>query len=310
MGKFTVTNSSEKKIALRFKQSVHEKLAHNWRSVNGDIPEENGKAENYLDDLVQFWDGVKKKNPLWVPFSLGTGDVEELQQEIDRLSRKAKKKETFTEEEKYFLVSFYGWLAWGGLAYPIKWLPEASQLLRHYLHGKTNLLKIDPYIYQTSSIVKYAIAEMKNIILSDIAKSGKIRNNGSFGSPGNLHDCKRTREQQKTMGEIRDNGYLLAEQNNTRLHKADNRFPLYCTTTITNRSPSQFHTIWSVRSVWDYDSFEKQKAAGNNLVTELDLPMPGKKISIPDGLSEYLTKLGLARVFDYYAEWEEKWSQT
>jgi hypothetical protein len=241
MGKFTVTNSSEKKIALRFKQSVHEKLAHNWRSVKGDIPEENGKAENYLDDLVQFWDGAKKKNPLWVPFSLGMGDVEELQQEIDRLSRKAKKKETFTEEEKYFLVALYSFIAWGGM---LKWYPEASKLLRHYLDKSGDRLKIGSSLYQSSEIVQYAMAEMKKLISADAKNNGKLTVRADFSSQGSLKDTPRSFSEQCKSGAIVSNGTLMAEQDNKRLKNADNRFPLRAISNLVGNSGSRIRTKW------------------------------------------------------------------
>jgi len=41
-----------------------------------------------------------------------------------------------------------------------------------------------------------------------------------------------------------------------------------------------------------------------NLVTELALPK-GSKLKIPDGLSEYLTQIDLAKAFAYFSEWQE-----
>lgn len=303
MGQFTVANSSEKKITLRFKQTADEKLAHNWKSIKPEIPPEQGDSTTYLNKLNGFWQSVKQKNPLWIPFSLGTGDVEEIQAEIDRLTRKARKKESFAETEKEFLKSLYGWIAWGGLA---KWYPEASQLLRHYLNGNGSPLTIDSYIYRSSVIVKYAMDEIKKIIIDDIKRTGTIRNNGTIDSPGTVRDNHRNEAQQKTLGEVRNNGYLLTEQNNKRLKNADNQFPLYSKSAIIRGNSHRIQTQWSVRSVWDYDSIEKQRREDKNRVTSLDLPS-GKELLLPDGLSEYLTQLGIANVFDYNAEWEESW---
>jgi len=306
MGKFTVTNSSEKKVILRFKQTADEKLVHNWRSIKPDIPRENGTPEGYHDELSRFWDRIKQKNPLWIPLSLGTGDVDEIQKEIDRLTIKARKKQAFEKNERDFLIALYSWIAWGGF---IKWYPEASQLLRHYLHGNGTSIQIDAHIYKTSVIVKYAIDAIKKMIIDDINTTGRIRNNGNIDTPGTLPDIRRELSQQNTMGEVRNHGHLLAEQNNKRLKHADNQFPLYSKSKIASHGPMRIQTIWSVRSVWDYDSFEKQRRGNNNQVTGLDLPS-GKMLRLPDGLSEYLTQLELANVFDYYAEWEEIWNVT
>lgn len=66
-------------------------------------------------------------------------------------------------------------------------------------------------------------------------------------------------------------------------------------------------TTWRVDDYWDYTSFEKQKQLGRYDVTHL--PLAGDKVlKLPDGLSHYLTTLGLAKEFSYYSEWTEKWS--
>lgn len=303
MGKFDVVSHTAKKITMRFKSTADEKLVQNWNKINSDIPSEQADSTSYLTDLNRFWDKVKQNNPLWIPFSLGTGDVEEIQAEIDRLTRKARKKEAITDTEKDFLKSLYGWIAWGGLA---KWYPEACQLLRHYLKGQGQTLQINADVYKNSVIVRYATSEMKKVVLDDIKKSGFIRNEGSFSSVGLLKPTPRSLNEQKIKGAIVDNGILLTEQNNKRLKNADNRYPLYMKSTIVSKNPLKISTFWEVKSLWDYDSFETQRKNNKNLITELPLPS-GKVLMLPDGLSEYLTQIGIAQTFNYFANWKEEW---
>ena len=60
--------------------------------------------------------------------------------------------------------------------------------------------------------------------------------------------------------------------------------------------------LWFVNSKWDFESYE----SGKDYVTEL--PVDKKKnliLQIPDGLSNYLTKVNKAQEFYYGTDWEE-----
>jgi hypothetical protein len=280
------------------------RLRKHWAKIKTEVPKDNGDHEGMVEILSKFWDDVKKKNPFWLPFNLAIDDVDEIQKEIDRLTEKARKKEQFEQDEKDFLVSLYSWIAWGGL---IKWYPEACHLLRHYLNGKGQPVVLNPHVYKTSVIVNYAIAEMKKLIVEDIKKTGKIRGNGNFSSQGTLKDTPRSYAEQCEKGAIVENGTLMTEQNNKRLKNADNRYPLSSSSTILSNNPLRIKTIWSIRSRWDYDSFEIQKSKNKVLITELPLGA-NTNLRLPDGLSHYLVILGLAAEFNYSAEWHEEWS--
>jgi len=303
MGKYEIVSTNSDGITLKKRVSVITDFVKNWFDDEPNVPAEEDDAESIFDKLATYWDNVKEKNPLRIPFSLGTGDIEEIQDEINRLTKKAKSKEQFFQEEKDFLKALYSWIAWGGL---LKWYPEASKLLRHYLNGNGQRLQINEKVYKTSVIVKYAVGEIKKIICRDVNFNGTIRNNGEIPSVGTLQDLKRGGHEQNTKGTIRNGGYLLAEQENSRLKNADNQFPLESTSVIKSLNPVKIKTRWYIESIWDYDSFETQKKAKKNLVTELPLPH-GKKLKLPDGLSHYLTQIGLAQKYFYFAEWTEEW---
>lgn len=280
------------------------KLLKEWAAVKGKVPAEKGFAERMGKKLDRFWEEVEKENPLWIPWNLAIGDVEEIQAQVDRLTEKARRKDVFEAKEKDFLVALYSWIAWGGLA---KWLPEASQLLRHYLSCKGYPIEIDSYVYRSSVIVKYAMQEMKKGIQADIDKSGIIRNGGELQSIGMVKETKRSEAEQKEFGKIFDNGMLMAEQKNQRLKNTDNRFLLRATSTLVSQDPLKINIKWRVESTWDYEPFEKQKEEGKNYFTDLPL-LNNSKLRLHDGLSHYLEKLGLAKSFHHFANWEEDWN--
>lgn len=102
----------------------------------------------------------------------------------------------------------------------------------------------------------------------------------------------------RTEGKMKAGGVLEAAQNDHRLHKADGHFYLEAQTLLMKNGA--FKTVWSVDSVYDFEPFEKQ-----DYYTLI--PLGQSKLTLYDGLSEYMTKIGVAKVFDYRAEWIEVW---
>lgn len=280
------------------------KLLKEWAAVKGKVPAEKGFAERMGKKLDRFWEEVEKENPFWIPWNLATGDVDEIQAQVDRLTEKARRKDVFEAKEKDFLVALYSWIAWGGLA---KWLPEASQLLRHYLSCKGTVIEIDSYVYRSSTIVKYAMEEMKKGILEDIERAGSIRNGGDLQSIGMVKNTDRTAAEQNELGKVFDNGMLMTEQKNQRLKNTDNKFSITAKCTLVSSNPLQIAIQWRVKSRWDYEPFEKQKQDGKVLVTELPL-RNNSKLRLHDGLSSYMENLCLAKYFDHFSVWDEEWN--
>jgi hypothetical protein len=101
-----------------------------------------------------------------------------------------------------------------------------------------------------------------------------------------------------TEGKMKPNGVLESPQNNHRLHKTDGHF--YLDSFNVSTTNGSIKTIWSVSSIYDFESFEKK-----NYYTEI--PLGDFKLVLPDGLSEYMTHIGVANVFTYSAEWQELW---
>lgn len=92
---------------------------------------------------------------------------------------------------------------------------------------------------------------------------------------------------------------LLVEQSNISLKKTDHRFYLLVNTT--KGGNNFFMSRWSINSVYDFEPFEK------NHITDIDLTQEFV-LKLPDGLSHYLTTIGVAKNFKYTAIWNETWT--
>jgi hypothetical protein len=223
-----------------------------------------------------------------------------LQNTIDYLTCKAKNNMSFTDDEKEFMKELFEALWWGG---QIKGYKEAAQLANHYVNGKGKTLKISEEVYNKAVIVQDVANAMKQFIKAQATKRlpvGVTKSSDSqflrstFASP--LFKAKRNVNKQ---GYLLGNGALLAEQDNARLKNTDHRF--YLTATTTRINATAFMTKWSVNSVYDFEPF-----ASANYVTNIPVAT-GFILILPDGLSNYLTKISTAQDFKYFAEWNEKW---
>lgn len=153
--------------------------------------------------------------------------------------------------------------------------------------------KIKSEVYTTSKIVQYAESELKKIIADDF-RDGNV----SVGKRYDSRILKPTNRDSGTEGNVQSNGNLIVEQNNQRLKNTDRRFLLQVK--ILEISGNDIKLLWYVLSLWDFDPYEKA-----DHITEL--PINKKKeyvLRIPDGLSQYLTKVDRAAEFHHTAEWQ------
>lgn len=241
-------------------------------------------------------------SPLWnmgkvAKFDSST-DFKYLQDALHYLTCKAKAKLTFTADEKEFLVELYEAFWWGG---KYKGLSEAAQLANHYIHGDGKKLRISSEVYEKSPIVQATMTAMKKYIselINTKAYFQKIKcSNHQFMLKSYAQKLKRMNY--RTEGIMKATGVLEAAQNDHRLHKADGHFYLDAASVL--QPGNKVLTTWSVSSLYDFEPFEK-----HDYFTEI--PLGKYKLVLYDGLSEYMTRIGLADAFDYWAEWKEVWS--
>lgn len=257
----------------------------------------NQKAQACLAKKVDM-----PMSPLWnmaraAKYNAQT-DLKYLQEALNYLTCKARNKLTFEADEKEFLKEVYEAFYWGGR---YKGFKEAANLANHYVNGQGRLLTINAEIYSQSKVVQATMKAMKQHI-QDLAAAKKSFtrfkcNNPVFMATPYVTPLKRMNF--RTEGKMKAGGVLEAAQNDQRLHKADGHFYLEATTV---RAPNGgYKTVWSVDSIYDFEPFERK-----NYYTEI--PLGSNKLIIYDGLSEYMTRIGVAKVFNYRATWTEHWS--
>jgi hypothetical protein len=220
-----------------------------------------------------------------------------VQDALDYLTCKARAKMPFEAQDKEFMKEVYEAFYWGGL---YKGYKEAAQLANHYVNGGGKLLRINAEVYKNSKIVQATMAAMKAYVSElKVNKTTVTRlrsNNPAFVASKHALPLKKMNF--RTEGKMKSGGVLEAAQNDHRLHKADGHF--YLDAMMSFSDNGNVKTVWWIDSLYDFEPFEKQ-----NYYTLI--PLGGYKLTIYDGLSEYLTRVGVADVFDYRAEWNELW---
>jgi hypothetical protein len=149
-------------------------------------------------------------------------------------------------------------------------------------------------LYGNSVIVKYAMDEIKRMMLYDIS-TGQLNNfyNSEMlpSTPNRNID---------TEGRILEDGKLIAEQNNRRLKYADNRFIL--SAKIEQHKNNMIKLYWYVEGDYNFASYPIDFYSVFQIDSNNDM-----RLRIDDGLSAYLVEIGIAEVFCYRAEWNEIW---
>lgn len=255
------------------------------------------KAEECLSKKVDI-----PASPLWhmgKAAALGSdSSLKVMQEAIIYLTCKAQAKMAFNGDDKKFLKELYEAFWWGGNYSGFR---EAAKLANHYVNGNGATISINPEVYRTSKIVIATMTAMKDYIserkthgefISNLRCDHAVFLQSKYAAPLRAMNYK-------TEGKMKANGVLEAAQENHRLHKTDGHFYLSSLNHPSNNG--QIKTTWSVKSVYDFEPFEKK-----DYYTEI--PLGEFKLILPDGLSEYMTRIGVANVFHYSAEWHETWS--
>jgi hypothetical protein len=209
-------------------------------------------------------------------YKLATGDFSEIQHKVDLLEEKAIAKKQFTDDEKAFLKDLYGSLVFGGRLLGYK---EAAHMLEHYLKASGTPLKIDESIYLENKKVRQALHKVRVCINNDI-----------------LH---RTLKSHYYSGTIN-----IGYKENPRLFYFSNVFVLQAKPVKVAESYCSIR--WRVELTAHFPSYDEQKqkfGSYHYFRTPFTTNSKGETFTIDDGLSHYLSTVGLAKEFIYYAEW-------
>ena len=227
------------------------------------------------------------------------GSFDLLQNTVDYLECKARLNKDFSQNEKEFMKELFESMWWGG---KVRGFYEAAKLANHYVNGNGVYVRLSPEMYKKSVIVSDTIIAMKAYIKEKVAKNSikSLRSNDAgFLNSSYASKLKRGLRSAKTQGYIdpRKGNVLLVEQSYSRLKYADHKFHL--SVNISGNNNVGYTLIWRILNTYDYQPFSV------NNISELPI---GKNLNLKlhDGLSHYLTIIGVAKEFKYSASWTDK----
>jgi hypothetical protein len=231
---------------------------------------------------------------------VGSGFVSDYQREIDGVTRRAKRRpyarsrsETvLTNDEIDTIVTLYERIALAGRILA----PEASQLLRRYMRPNDSGVEVVPSgIYEDSPRVQ---AEMRwhQERIRGAARSGQVplEETGRFYAVNGAARASQACNPPRSAS--RPRRLLFADSD--RLKKANNRFYLQ-SYTVRAAESSEVRTRFAVTDCYAFEPFRAK------LYTVFDVL--GLQLRVEDGLGEYLTRIGKARIFTYESTWELLW---
>lgn len=219
--------------------------------------------------------------------SLASGiGIPRIQAHVDKLQTKAIKNEPFSPGDKRFLQDLYSCFAKGGRLTIL--IRQTGAIMAHYLSAKGTPYRTAPRIFLKSKPVQSRMAALKKKFLEDLDKTGKFRDeyvSATFYMP--------------------DPGFL------------DSKFGLYYGRLILRpeRLPDGgIRLTWRPEVPWQWPTYESQiKESGDphakySIIPNALVLLGGQRrgLRIDDGLGEYLVRLGLAKPFLLYSEWEEE----
>jgi hypothetical protein len=209
---------------------------------------------------------------------LASGDFKAIQDRVDALEQKAIKKEEFTADDKAFLSDLYSSLVFGGRVLGHR---EAADMLARYLEATGEPLRIDQGVYLENRKVQAAVAKLKARMAADLA-AGRPRE--SYASPPITFSVKE----------------------NPRLFYFSNVFVLRASPAAPEGGRRR--VLFRVELEARFISYDEEKTRfGRYAVhrTPFNTNARGETFTIDDGLSQYLTVLGLAKEFVYFSEWTD-----
>lgn len=256
-----------------------------------------------------------------------------LQEAVNHLEEKARKKILFTEAEKTFLKALLESPWWGGknngfnqsklflnpdagIAEEKRTISEdpsvrniedlvqlhLGKLVHHYVNGGGQVYALELSVYRNSLIVRDTLFALKNYIRELFAFNKPATfvatDDLSFLKSAHAEKIEKRRLHSNAMGFIFVDGTLLLEQKDTRLRNLANRFKI---TAMTHQRGPLLVTRWRIEGCYRFAPF-----GAHHEVLELPLE-EGMGLKISSGLCNYMLGMGVACPFDYFADWSEQY---
>jgi hypothetical protein len=232
---------------------------------------------------------------------VGSGVVAAYQQRINEVTRRAKRRpfarsraETvLTDDDIDFLDELYGRITLAGRVVA----PEASQLLRRYMRpGSSGVEEVPSDIYENSPRVQSEM-DWHKAQIAKAAQAGRVPLKGGTSNFAVNGEARISEACGAPRGARKPTRILLAD--GERLQKANNRFYLQ-SYSVRREESKTLETRFVVTDCYRFEPFHKK------LYTEFDVL--GLKLRLEDGLGEYLTRIGKAKIFTYESTWEQPWT--
>lgn len=250
-----------------------------------------------------------------------------LQESIAHLGHKAVLEEPFVGEEISFLKTLYTCPWWGGKEFGVNETKDIltaggepieqsgsvtpvadslqvclAQMARHYVHGKGQILALNVAIYQRASVVKDAVDALRDYIreLYTFKKPATqvSTTDVAFLASKYARQIESRRRHFDTKGFVFNDGTLILDQRDPRLLVLGNRFRI---TAMTSPMGTHLMSRWRVEGIYQFESFVEGPA-------ETVLPLHDKlTLRLPSALGVSLMRQGLARPFNYFADWAERY---
>ncbi|HEY8074268.1 MAG TPA: hypothetical protein VIF62_09165 [Labilithrix sp.] len=212
-----------------------------------------------------------------IAITLATGaDIARLQRRVDGLERKAIANAAFSADDKAFLRDLYGAMA-SGASHSVVFA-QSGRLMDRYLDGSGKPLELDAAIFRDNARVRQKL----DVLVALSAKDGATHRSSRFYMPDPS--------------------------------KLDSVTGLYWGTVETSIRVGKDGTkVAHCRAEvpWEWPSYESlQRKYGTPHAETFVLPnlgslAGGAPLRIENGLGEYLVRLGLAKPFLAWAEWDE-----
>lgn len=259
-----------------------------------------------------------------------------LQESLNHLSQKAANNAVFTDDEKTFLTVVYTCPWWGGKNHglnettqlrnplgtshvdsglgnghsrdlPLTNIADGAQLVlasmaQHYVLGEGRCYPVNVATYRNSSIVSDTLQALKDYIceLSAYHRPTALIASTDRGFLQSKHAQKveAKRKNTEVKGFIFNDGTLMLDQKDPRLINLGNRFRI---TAMTSPLGAHLMTRWRIEGTYRFENFMQGAA-------ETGLPLSERYVlTIPSCLGVHLVALNIARPFDYFADWVERY---
>lgn len=253
-----------------------------------------------------------------------------LQESIHHLNNKAEQNKPFSDPERDFLKTLLTCPWWGGKEYGANESkrfrnPEGgaasaicanrtqhnisdpaqvslAHMAHHYVHGGGQYYPLSLPIYRDSLVVNDTVAALRAYIceLYTFKKPATLvaTTDRAFLHSAHAKAIEKKRQLSQVHGYIFSDGTLMLEQKDPRILNVGNRFRI---TAMTSSLGVELMTRWRIDGTYRFETFDSG-------VAYTGLPLTDDHVlQVPSRLANHMAELGIAKPFNYFADWAERY---